>query len=84
MISCKDIAKEDTGNQWTLGGPLNVVPDDFWDLCKVDDLDCNSDVITGKYRCIDLDRSLWFMLVKYMWKNHSVFNEHMIYVKNDT
>ena len=39
----------------------------------------------SEVRCIGLDRTLWFTLVRSMWKQHrSVFDEHEIYVNNDT
>ena len=72
VLSCRDISKDNSENLWNLGEPENVVLDDFWYLCKVDELDCNGDVITNKDLWIDLDCSLWFMLGRSMWKNISV------------
>ena len=84
MFSWKYISKEDSGNQWTLGEPENVVLYDFWDFCKADSLDCGGDIIIGKDQCIDLDSALCLIMGESMWKNHRiVFNEHVIYVNND-
>ena len=38
VLSYNRIAKEDSGNQWTLGKPDNVSPEYLWEFCKIDGL----------------------------------------------
>ena len=79
------MAKEDDINHCTLVKPENITLYYFWHFCKADGLYCDSAVITNKDQCVDLDCALCLMLDRYMWKKHrSVFDEHIIYVNNDT
>ena len=40
--------------------------------------------IASKDRCVDLDRGIWLIMVRSMWKKHcNVFDEHIYYVRND-
>ena len=58
--------------------------DDFLEFCKTGSLGGDGDDITYKCRCIGLDRSIWFMLGRLMWKKHCyVFDENIYYVRND-
>ena len=72
VISFKDIANEDSRNQLDLGRPEDVLPEDFLTFFKADSLNCYGDDISGKEQCINLDHTLWFMLVIHTCKKVAV------------
>ena len=58
--------------------------DYFWKFYKNDGHDTNLDDISDKNICINIELYLLFKIVKLMRKkHHSVFDEHMRYVKSD-
>ena len=67
-----------------LGKPEDVGLDDFWVFCKNDGLGEAGDEISSEDIFIDLNRSLWFVLGRSMWKKHcNFFEENLYYIMND-
>ena len=48
----------------------DVCSEYFWVFCNTNGIGHDGDDITTKDSCIDLDRALWFMMGRSMWKNH--------------
>ena len=85
VLTWKELVRNESGDHWGLGKPEDVCSYYFWTFCNTNGLGRNSDKITAKDRCIYLDISLWFMVVRSMWKkHHNVFDEQIYYVRIDT
>ena len=76
--------KAEAGANWDIGKREYVKTEYFWELCKDDGMDEYGNGIYGNYYCVDLKRDLWLLLGRSMCKKRrNVFDEQMIYVKND-
>ena len=64
VLAYKELVRKESGNQWSVAKPEDVASDNFWVLCKTDGLGSGGYEITAEVRCIDLDRDLWFILVR--------------------
>ena len=84
LLVRNELVRNESRYQWGLGEPEDVCSDHFWLFFKTNSLVCNGDGITPKYRCIDLDRDLWFMMGMLMRKKRcNLLNENIYYVSND-
>ena len=58
--------------------------DDFWEFFKTNGLGEAGDEITSEERFIDLERALWFIMGRLMYKEHcNMFNGNMYYTMGD-
>ena len=84
MLAFKELFRSENGYHWGLGKPEYMCSDYFWELFKTNGLGYNGEDTTAEDRCIELDRSIWFILGKLMQKkHHNVFGEHVYYVRNN-
>ena len=78
VLTCKEMAKDKSGDKWCLGKPGDVFPEDLWAFCKTCGIGHASDELTVKARCVDLYQYLWFIMGRWMWKKHlEFFEEHI-------
>ena len=83
VLSSNNIAKENSGANWTLIKPKYVKPKYFWAFWKAAGLGEDGNELTGKDQCIDLECALWLHIGRSTCKNyHDVFNEKTRYVNN--
>ena len=71
-LVCNKITMDEAGYQWDLG-KLEDFSDNFCVFGRTNGIGRNGNEITAGYSFIDLDRFLWFMLVRSMWKKHCKF-----------
>ena len=58
ILYCKEIMKADAGDNWNLGNPKYVNPEDLWALCKANGMNEYGNGISVKEGLIDLERNL--------------------------
>ena len=85
VLSCKEIARGESGDQWGLGEPSeDVCLENFWAFYNTNDIVCDGEEITAKDRYIFLYKALWFIMCRSICNKHyRVFDEYIYYVRND-
>ena len=53
MLTCNEVARDESGDQWSFCEPEDVCSEYFWALYKTNGIGRDSDEITEKDRCID-------------------------------
>ena len=83
-MTCRHLAKELAGDEWTLGKLTRLSAEDFWTWEKTYITGYDGDDYLAWDKCVYFERELWFQLGKCMWRNHwSVYQDHIKYVCND-
>ena len=83
LVTCKQLAKELLGDEWTLGDMSGLSTEDFWTWKKADTTGYDGHPYLAIDNFVDFERELWFELGKCMWRKHrSYFQDHMNYVCN--
>ena len=83
-MTCKQLAKELAGDEWTLGNLSGVSTEDFWTWSKTDTIGYDGHPYLAIDKCVDFERELWFELRKCTCKKHwSVYQENMKHVCKD-
>ena len=70
LMTCKQSAKELTGDEWTLGDMSGLLTEDFWTWAKTDTTRYDGNPYLANDKCVDFERKLWFKLGKCMWRKH--------------
>ena len=83
-MTCRQLAKELAGDEWTLGDLTGLSAEYFWTWENTDTKGYYGHDYLSRDKCIDFERELWFVLGECMWRKHqSVYQYHMQYVRND-
>ena len=72
-MTCKQLAKELAGDEWTLGNMSRVSTEDFWTWLKTDTIGYDVHPYLSIDKCVDFERELWFELGKFMCIKHRRF-----------
>ena len=84
MVTCRQLAKELAGDEWTLGKLDRISAEEFWNWAKTDTTGYDGHDYLDLDKCFEFERGLWFELGKCMCRNNrSVYQDHMKYVCND-
>ena len=84
LITCRKLANEIVGDEWTLRNLTRLSAEDFWTWKKTDIKGYDGHYYLARDKCVDLERYLWFEFGKCMWRKHrSFYQDHMKYVCND-
>ena len=83
-MTCRHLAKELAGDEWTLGKLTRLSAEDFWTWEKTYITGYDGDDYLAWDKCVYFERELWFKLGNCMWRKHwRVYQDHMKYVRND-
>ena len=67
-MTCKQSAKELTGNECTLGGMIEISFEDFCTWETTDTTGYDGHPYLDKDRCVNFKRELWFELGRCIWR----------------
>ena len=83
-MTCRQLAKDLAGDDWTLGKLAGISADNFWKWDKTDITGYDGHDYLARDKCVDSERDLWFEFVKCMWRKYwSVHQDHINYIRND-
>ena len=69
-MTCRQLAKELAGDEWTLGKLNGLSAEEFWTWEKMDTTGYDGHDYLALDKYIDSERDLWFKFGKCMWRKH--------------
>ena len=85
LLECNQLAKDLTGDKWTLGELKGISTDDFWNWTKKNGLAYDRYTYLRLKKYVNSEKEIWFDFGKAMWRKHRrVFQEHLNYIQNYT
>ena len=66
MVTCRQLAKELAGDEWTLVDLTGISAEDFWNWAKTDTTGYDGTDYLAQDKCVNFKRELWFDLGKCM------------------
>ena len=62
MVTCKQLAKELAGDEWTLGNLSGVPTEDFLTWVRTDTIGHDGHTYLSIDKCVNFEKELWFEL----------------------